>query len=545
MDTVTLTDGVKRLNVLDRVQQMAMRYFVDPNFAAVVDNSAAGAYRNVKSIVAKMQNGWNWVTSKRQRTESMTVPTPDPVDLGTRTKNTRVPGASGIFTGGVPQEPSQSLRLAKSVYADNISWLMYMLNRKSTLRACSEIQIIGDSEQRSCHMFTYRHRQTTSTIPASRTLLPKNTLGTWYPKVDGTLVTNTSTIMLDLNQGSTPEYYNGKCFYAPINIADLENQSFALMAPFIQQSYSMNSSTGNEPISMETFSAPLSYVRSPYYNYSAVQNGTTNVETPSFNRPNISPIIVDGGLKIDFSNKGPSGAFIEILVLKRKQNYNSAVPATNVANNADQPLNSYVTAIGSGYLTQHANNQGVVNLQGDQPQLNDVFSSPYHKLLPESRYVKPANTIFSQKERFKFALPSGAKKHCKISFGGFTGTGRPGEEGFSPETVSVIIAINGQIQSAELSKNGDNLVTGNICSPHNVMLNTEYYETVQAGKHNKPQTAAYIKGDLDPRFYSGTLPSNVTAHPYQMIAADKILREGQANGRRQHAQDGDTAMDEL
>jgi len=462
-------------------------------------------------------------------------------------KNTTV-GALGLFTGGTPPQPTTSLRIAKSVYVDNMPWLINQLNRKMTLRAQAEVQIMGDSEQRSCHMFTYRHRHTTTTMPANRVLKPYNNSGVWYPKVDGTVVGQMGIYALDLNQGgSNQAYYNGKCFYAPFNVADLENQSFQLMTPFFHAS---NVVTGNvnsvDTPNMENWQqGNLAAVSGYYALHTADGNPYNNELAKTYNRPIVSPTIVDGGVKLTFSNKGPSGAFIEVLVVKKKQTLEGTIPTSNTANGSDEPMNSYVTALGRGQKQKACNTQGVVYLDTDAISETAVIQSPYHKLLPDSKYARKQDVDFSQKERFKFALPSSAKKTVNLNFGGFNGIGDQISEVFCPDTVSVIIAVNGQIQSAEITKNGDNLVTGNICSPHNVMCMLDYHETVQAAKQAMPSTKAYINGDVRPELKTGNWPTGISAHPFQMIAAEKVFREGQTNGRRQHAQDGDTAMDEL
>lgn len=552
MSTHVLTSpNGETMTVFGGVYNVVMRYLSDPQFAAHLDSAGVGVATRARTIISKVQQGWtfasDYIGSKRQRTD-----TTDPLSVGTG-KNKHVVGMGGIFTGGVPPQPSTTMRLAKSVFFDNMPWLINQLNRTQTMRSQAELQIIGDSEQRSVQMFTYRHRCISSDITTSRVLNPVNASGQWYPMVDGTAISNTGVYSLDLNQGPTAQYYNGKCFYAPLNIADLENQSFAMVAPFFNQSITPISTTssfaGIDPAGASNFTAGhMAHRVSPYWaQYTADgESSVTGLVGNSYNRPLVSPTVVDGGVKLSFSNKGPSGAFVEILVIKKKQN-GPDITVGNVANTYDQPLLAYSDAIGKGQLVMKSNNQGVIDLGGDTPNVDHYMTSPYHKLLPESKFSKKTDVDFSQKERFKFALPSAGKKTVTIRFGGFNGIGNNIGVGdkFCPETVSILIAINGQIQSAEFSKATDQLVSGNVCSPHNVMVFTDYYETVQAARQSPPPKNAYVRGRVNPELYTGTLPSGVTAHPFQMIAAEKIVREGQGNGRRQHAMDGDLNKDEL
>jgi len=468
-----------------------------------------------------------------------------------------------MFTGGVAAEPSATLRLGQAVYHDNVSWLHSMLNRKQTMNLEAQVQVLGDSEQRSVHMFTYRHRGTTlannNVLSNPYILKPFNNSGYHYSYVDGTpLVNTTGVYTLDLNAGaaSLPDQYNGKVFYSPVNMADLENQSFALMAPFInkQSSESMNAEIPELTTTLFNQTNALSSINSPYMiksaDIEASGSGTSyNPNIPTLNRPIIRPMICDGGVKMSFSNKGPTGAFIEIIVLKKKQ---KAEPASQIDSAHDgsfpsKPLRQYVRAINDGYVVQKQSSQGVVMVGGDSPGPSDTFSNPYVKLLPESRYCKTEDVQFTQKERMKFGIPSGSSKDVSINFGGYVANGRTYVNGdqYCDSTISVLVAINGQLQSAEFTKNGDNLVTGNMCSAHNVCIDFDYHETMQAAKQTLPPKKAYIRGKVNPYLLQAAPPGGVSVHPFQIISAAKILREGQSNGRRQHAQDGDTANDDV
>jgi len=552
----------ERLSVGTVAFKYAMRYMSDPSFAARVDNTAGAGFTRAKNVIDKIQKGWKWATNKRARTGSAEPVASDPLSVSSARKIIAVPGSRNMFTGGVPSEPSASMRLTQPVYHDNVAWLMSMLNRKATMNLEAQVQILGDSEQRSVHMFTYRHRGTTLSnnnyLTDNTILRPFNNTGYHYPKVDGTFISsNVSTYFLDLNVGATPDASNGKCFYSPVNMADLENQSFALMAPFINKvsaESTLNADVPEIQTALFNQSNPLSAINSPYMiksaDIEASGAGTQyNPNIPTWNRPIIRPMICDGGVKMSFSNKGPTGAFIEIIVIKKKQKNEPATPIDAVYDSVFpmKPLRQYARAINDGYVVQKQSSQGVVMVGGDSPGPSDTFSNPYVKLLPESRYCKAEDVQFTQKERMKFGIPSGGNKDVSIKFGGYVSSGRTYVNGdqFCDSTISILVAINGQLQSAELSKNGDNLVTGNLCSPHNVMIDFDYHETMQASKQSLPPKKAYIRGKVNPYLLTQTLPAGVVAHPFQMIAAEKILRDGQTNGRRQHAQDGDMTNDDI
>jgi hypothetical protein len=545
------------------------RYATDANYRAKV-NSAGGkvwAAANAAGLTvqhwAKRAREWYAPDDAALNEDGIgsSAKETNPQNVAVKTYTRQIRGASSIFAGGEVVGKPMSLRLGTAVAHDNIPAFLDHLNKKGTMRIEFVNQFVGDDQTRSCHMMVFRHRATLGSI-AGRILKPTATFSN--PVIGASTVV--SALHSNFFDTSRATCSNGKVMYAGFNLGDIEENCMRLL--------SYNALERTDPITATTFSAaplviptailwnPLDKVKA---DWTAVQNSKSimddvyagNNPTLQNNNPTVSQhreyraVIRDGGVTIDFQNKHPTGCFVEIIVVKLKETHVS--PAISlIAATADQPLFSYTQAIGTGYLRKITSVLGSDDVGGRAPKIDDVFSSPYFPLLPpDPKNVDASLAHFSEKSRQSFALSSGAKRTVKLSFGGKVYDPNQDDDfsAYSNMSYGVIIAVNGQQTSAILQQGTDHLISGDACTGHNLNMKCEYYEHLQACKLVNPDsTNLFIRGQMEPKVVTASLPAGVTYHPYQILAANAVLRGNGPSvsaGNTFHQGDGNLANDPI
>jgi len=475
---------------------------------------------------------------KRHRNDSSPKEEADPQNQQ-RTKSSHmvVPGQLDLFTGGDVQLPPLTARIGLPKTADNIKHFLETMNRKGFYRNEFQCQYVGDDQVRSCQMMIFRHRKSDRTT-SSRFLKATSTFN------GPTINVGNPAVATGIN-GMGINFFNsslgasqGKVMWSDVGLNDMEEYGLQLLGKHaVRDDVHYGETTVETVIESNDSAFGSAKLVLPLW----VGQNNQSVSTASIPRKQYKAVIRDGGIQFDFQNKHPTGCFIELIVVRFKRDKFDNITSNIDLAGFDEPLKSYGACLGKAYVKKINEKQGSISAQGYQAAASDVLSNPYAPFLPtDSRNTDKNTEYMSQKSRYKFALPSGAKRHVKISFGGHVydprdtlgGAATLAASTFNDLTIGIIIAINGQHMGALFTSNsGAQLVSGNVCTGHNVFVKGEYYENIQALKMVPDSNSTVnTRGTIEGRVPTTALPANVTMSTYQMLAANTVQRRERADG---------------
>lgn len=419
-------------------------------------------------------------------------------------------------------------RLAQRAYADNIREFFKRLNRRKKFSSQFCLQLFVNENDRHVQMHWFRHVKDTNKYPAVHNMLvPYST-----NELDASGETTNPLSGLEVNgYGVYQDRGYGRSLWSPASMQDLEEMSYKL-GTTISTWQGNDLSTSLPSLPFVDWNMIASHpARSALY---FANNPVGNPSTTTWQQQ-LKAVLVDGGVKYLFENKHGSDAFVEIIVVKVKRGREKEISGSSDSDTANTALGQYAAALGSAWVRKQQGIAGTDNLLGKIPAADDVFSNPWYPLLPEDhRNAANLSVHMTQKKRFKFALPSGAKRNVNISFGGHVWdpasvtvneletNGVGGVHG--KYTVGVIIAVNGQIVSSLNTRdtNSAQIVSRDMYSSGNVLIMGEYYETVQACVQGPDASSKfYSRSEIDPRIVSS---SGWTTEAMQIIPPSQIIR---------------------
>lgn len=441
-------------------------------------------------------------------------------------------GAQALFTGAEVVERPLSYRLSGRESLNPLKAFLRDFNLPKKYTSQFACQYVGDDQLRSCQGLVFRHVASLSTVDIATRVLKPN--WTYKPvtigSAPGTQITDLPYNFFDASID------NMKTMVAPLNIYDMLALASSITPPagnlkndIFYSPGASTTTTGQSDINQvdswgQTSSALTTAVPSWVANYlNKLDDPYTSTNFNVARSPKIVFASAVGGVQLYFENKHPVGAFIEIIVYKNRRDAADVSPSF-FNSSSDSIMSNLEAACGVSYVNRvcsmRANDYG----SGDSPSRSDVTTSPYYPLLPKPdvRFY-PTQCNFSEKHRMKFALGSGHKRSVRISFGGMKFDPRSMAEAWSSEQVVLVIAINGQMISGLAQLGSENLITGDACSGHNVLVRGQYYERIYPLQCTRGSTL-FTQQSMDPRITTSV--AGVTFSPYIMIPAQNSIRNG-------------------
>jgi hypothetical protein len=529
---IKVIDGVKYVvdiygDIIDKYSNLKRQYegYHDEmmNRNAVPLNTSAGASGSSKTPERDVRQ----VKPKTKRDSHLTRTYPSVID-----GNRMGIGAENLLNTLV-------CRLNPVAYSDNVAEFLKRMNRKLTYSNEFCLQLMSNEQERHVQMHWFRHSHSNATgyftwpnlayvlQPSAADPINGN-IGAPNPNLPGLNV-------LAFGEGQTQP--NGSSLYAPVSRQDLEEMSmkcFTQSPSFDELAnrsrvYEVQSGSPDTVTVLGNASVPFQeHVLGSHPRKSLLELGNLgpNSDHEAYWPNKLKAVIVDGGVNYLFENKHGTDCKIEIIVVKVKKGHE------NVANGF---LSGYASELGKAWVKRKSAWVGTDKLNGKAPLETDVFTNPYYPLLPEdSRNANIHDVHLTQKKRFAFCLPSGAKRSVKIPFGGHvydpahcrtTPTQGATTNLYEPGlAVGVIIAINGQMVSSFNTHANDNLqlISRDMISGTNVVVMGEYYERVQAAKlDSEPTSRMYSKGDIDPHLATS---EGWETKAMQIVPSGNVLR---------------------
>lgn len=244
--------------------------------------------------------------------------------------------------------------------------------------------------------------------------------------------------------GPYHQHYQYENCWSPLNICDLEDMSWNLnKLKLTTNSTAYNNSGGNRGQSTDNGHLILPNVavwKSDFHRcYSAIENqnfinsmkpDSETVQPAYESTYSYQSVLKGGNIKYQFSNKQSTGARVEVIVYRMKQNknqigawinYAAADPFTVAASsggNLGNPLNNIVPPIAAGYMNTCEGKLGTDNLGGRDPNPRDIVDNPEFPLLPVLKKTINARESFKEVSRTAFALPAGGTRELDIMLEG-------------------------------------------------------------------------------------------------------------------------------
>jgi hypothetical protein len=454
-------------------------------------------------------------------------------------------------------------RVNSPVTSDNIAEFLKRMNRKLTFNSQFCLQLFANEQQRHVQVHWFRH--SSSDVGARYFGSGQHTL--LLPTQIGASTLNGNPGAPDPNLpglnvsafGESQTFGIGATLYAPVSRQDLEEMSLKCFTSFPQFNeiggIAKTTSIGGGGGTVTQYGIePLPFVEHavgsnshPVISKLQELNDVSAGVSPTTWRNRLKAVICDGGVEYLFENKHGTDAQIEVIVVKVKKGHEEEANIDGGSMNVNKEyiasgLYDYSQELGKAWVKRKSAYAGTDQLNGKAPAVGDVMYNPYYPLLPEDTRNADVNKVhFSQKKRFKFCLPSGAKRTVKIPFGGHVYDPSHMRTTPAPSTynnllepglaVGVIIAVNGQIISSNSIKDANEdpsindrlqIVSRDMISGSNVVIMGEYYERVQACKlDSEPTTKLYSQGDIDPMLYPST---GWRTEPMQIIPSANIIR---------------------
>jgi hypothetical protein len=541
---------------------MALQPFEPTNYVAALGdtlNAAAGAFtagketlNTVRETVESAREGFCDVTgymckadegpeikteagsgSKRQRT---TVK-PSTAKKAKITDNqllnpSAVFGDSLLVGGGEQQLTSLRVKLGKQIYVDHIKNFLEALFARGTLKYQYAKVMRCDAESRHWHFDVFRHNAYNPSDPSLLTW--PSSIATEYLNIAAA----TSTVQPFGAAMNTPYNFpiSGGVYYAPVNMAMLEDQSWNLNR-FRISGRDRDPMLNNPSAQLDTANPSIAIYGVP--GYSALYKNNTKVSEPS--DPSIGGPLTAAPIKYNacinygkaeyfFANKGTGGAIVEMVVFRKKRNRNETVDADSLGLPSDLAANIIAKANRAWRNKQRpVLGQYLQQDPGSLVQDYDV-GSPDFPFLPNIRDPEPDLCDYVEVVRQRFVLPSGARRSVCIDMPGLCYD--PAErvcvgnnvtlQAYDNYTQFVAIAVNGQRCTRQLTTTdgATSFNLGDMFASANVQYYCKYSERVDAMsiQDNQGDSLIYNGGDLDIDFQQqlGLTSTPITLMPQSM-----------------------------
>lgn len=332
-----------------------------------------------------------------------------------------------LMPGGAEKRLTRlNLKLGKQLYPDVFTPFLQNLCGKGIIRMQFAGRCVStkDKQERHNHVQMFRHRLS----EGSGYNLNANVTNNWPTQFRNHILTpgasqsffpsGDTSIPSALSAGETPwrDITTNECYWAPYNLADLEDCSWNLNALKL-----IPSPNGSAAAPAPFADQALTFLSANHFrsSYLALNNkiATSLGAQPSQYR--YKACINKGSVCYDFMNKGTGGAKVEVLVYRLKKNANlNWTPPTDVG----APMNFVNLAIsvpiGVGYLETCQDKAGTDNLGGRTPSSYDVLSNPQFPFLPLLKKTLQKNQPFVEISRQTFAMPSGSRREFNLELPG-------------------------------------------------------------------------------------------------------------------------------
>lgn len=440
-------------------------------------------------------------------------------------------GGNSLYSGGEVVERPLSLSCGKPVQSDVLKAFLSDFLGTKRYKSQFGLQYVGDDQQRSCQGLLFRHRVTGAFSNAAfRVLKPTTTF--LAPTLNGGSGVGTQIAGLPYNFFDVGYGNNMKCMISPVNMMDIENIAAGITPPSARGNYDIWSTSNPFAAASQEDYMDVPYATANLAGSSWVSGYMTNANPVNTNQYRSPSSIVcaarQGGVKLYFENKHVSGAFVEVIQYKLRAPQSEQgifLPIFN-ASGPDSVLANLESVCGGAYVDKAKANKASVYGTGHAPAITDVTQSPYYPLLPRTSQKYYGVNSWSERSRTKFALASGHKRMLKVSFGGFKYDPKNllNSTNDFGESILLVIAVNGQMVSAfaEQSSTGEQLITGDCASGHNMFIRGEYYEDIYPLKVQRAKTL-FTQQSMEPRI-PVSLTAGVDIYPYQMLPASHALR---------------------
>lgn len=372
-----------------------------------------------------------------------------------------------------------NVKLGKQIYPDYEKLFLENLNGKGLVRMQFAGRCISNMGKRHNHMQMFRHRLSTGetynpggnsqendypTVQRPNILMPGN-VAAFYPA--GTSTDN-ATAFFSANETAMRDIKTNEVYWAPYNLADLEDCSWNLNALKI---YRQTPQGGVGAVVFRNQVQTL--MQKQHYRMSYLANNNkesaTNTSAATYK---YKAVINKGNICYDFMNKGTAGAKVELIIYRVKKKQTSGIDweGTNTFPlDNTWALKSISTPIGVGYLDSCMTKCATDNLDGRDPSALDIIDNANFPLLPKLKATKQSRQPFVEVCRQTFAMPAGSRREMNIELPGlsydpldqaYTQVGQPagssnpstGSAGiFDEYTYGVLISCCGIVNTDEMT----------------------------------------------------------------------------------------------
>lgn len=262
------------------------------------------------------------------------------------------------------------------------------------------------------------------------------TTGAAYPTTDILNPSGSATIALSgfnttnaaLSNTPITDQVDSKVYFAPYNLADLEDVSFNLNK-FKLGPQSTTSETaapfghvdqGDANAVSLLDDCPVLVENAHRCNSAIFQNNIRDASFGSSSNYSSAPFKYDACLKqgtVDylFMNKGDGPLSLEIVVYRVKKNGVQQIPIKWSHFNITSQLE---TPIGEGYVNKVYGHLGTDKVGSEKPAATDVVTDPSKPFLPSNRFINQSELAYKEVERVKLCINSGERRPFQLKLGG-------------------------------------------------------------------------------------------------------------------------------
>lgn len=273
-------------------------------------------------------------------------------------------------------------------------------------------------------------------------------------------------------------------------------------------------------------------------------------------------VFQQGYLNYVLMNKGPGPLTVELIVYRIKKRGNATLDSS--FDNFDIK-HTLINPIKEGFTDKQQAKNGTDLLNGHAPHGSDCVDNPAYPFLPFSRYTRTSEIPFTESQRVKVVVPSGAHRPVRIKLGGdvYDPANVVGQMSHSTKTRSIVdshsymvcLAVNGTQVTRELKPGNqqfannaytfDGINIGDMYGSADLQWYMQYTEEIEA--------AAYKKNDNSKIVVAGNLPEMATAlavhnndptkedlwtTPVTMLPQDKTVRVSESVSRTRYGTAG-------
>lgn len=444
-----------------------------------------------------------------------------------------------------------NVKLGKQLYPDLVTPFLKNLCGKGVIRMQFAGRCVSDVGKRHNHIQMFRHRlaqgsgynQGTLSENGYPTAMKNNILQpasstNFYPCGPATGAANPTYTHFSTGDTSFRDIVNNQTYWAPYNLADLEDSSWNLNA---LKMYPPNFLSGGNPTKIVN-NVP-NFQPKNHYRMSFLAYNNSHVATSSIpGTYKYKAVLNKGSICYDFLNKGTGGAKVEVVIYRvKKQQTLHWTPADQ-----DYVNKSLYGPIGAGYMDTCMAAAGTDDLGGRTPLVADIFDNAAYPFLPKLKATKQGTQPFVEVTRQTFAMPAGARREVNIELPGLnydpmnqqraglaSSGGALGQQSvFDEYTYGAMISCCGVVCTNEMKDSNINeyFNVGDIISRCDIQFYGTYTEHIGA--------CQYSTNDKPIQYSAGTMienatVTNLTPQPTTILSAEKAIRTPATNNNSQ------------